>query len=338
MIQIGLTKIYNIYLERNGFMNFNDMFQELESTIPSSYVVSEDTNIPEYQPLYSYIGDLDQALPELWDDYAMGIKSIPTFYNIDGYATPFVQNWINPGGMLEEISQDLRMNAVEAEKLDPNKIFSSDIINLKVLASDQQKIVKLFESRLKESLLQKGKVGLTEEDIEAMQAVTSARSAIASINKGQVDIKKSITELKIKQQQNLYRMEESSSTSRGSSPFDDHSFMNNLFESVSSTSPLYNASPEMNGLPETSLTDAEAALDNSLSSLDVSDHIRYESLNPKTYVLVGDTDDDYEFATYASDGTLIPDYPNPTTKIVSIDHDANVASDDKYMNYPVKKK
>ena len=43
-----------------------------------------------------------------------------------------------------------------------------------------------------EGLTDRGKFGLNEADIMAMQALTSARSAITAINKEQIAIKKNI--------------------------------------------------------------------------------------------------------------------------------------------------
>ena len=60
---------------------------------------------------------------------------------------------------------------------------------------------KIFEKRLQESLTEKRKVGLTEEDVLAMQALTAANNAIVSSINQQVNIKKTIADLRIKQQQ-----------------------------------------------------------------------------------------------------------------------------------------
>ena len=75
-------------------------------------------------------------------------------------------------------------------------------MSLNVLAADQAKTLKMFERRFNESITEKGKYGLTEEDIEAMAAITSARAAIVSITKERSAIKKNMAELKIKQAAN----------------------------------------------------------------------------------------------------------------------------------------
>lgn len=327
-------------------MGFNDIFTEMESSLPSNY--DETTNLPAsiapqaYQPMYPQFDALDQSIYACWDDYALGIRGIPTMYNTEAYVSPFVQNWINPSGLIGELTSEMQLNA-ENQRLDPNKIFSPDITSMKALAADQQKIVKLFEARLKESLTERGKVGLTEEDIEAMQALTAARTAISNMNKAQVDIKKNIADIRLKQQQNVMKIEGNdtlTSSGKALNAYDaGHSIMNNLFTEMDHMTPPSQAQSNITPImQETSLDDASKALDNALPMTDVTEHIRYEKLDPTTYVLIGDTDDDIEYVTYASDGSLIPDYPNPTSPIEKIDRDAGTAVDDKFVIYPLKNK
>ena len=55
-----------------------------------------------------------------------------------------------------------------------------------------------------------------------------------------------------------------------------------------------------------------------------------------TFVVIGLEADDYKFATYTPDGILIPDYPNPTTRIIYVDREKMIATDELMMEYPVK--
>lgn len=343
MLQNTGTKDYKTYFRKDeSHMSFNDVFSEMERSLPSEYdmnVPSTTPMTPSYQPMYSQLDVMDQSLYASWDDYVLGLRGVPVLYNAEAYTSPYVQNWINPAGLMGELQSEMQLN-LENQKLDPNKIFSPDITNLKALAADQQKIVKLFESKLKESLTERGKVGLTEEDIEAMQALTAARSAITAMNKSQVDIKKNIADIRLKQQQNATRADVSSSTQTGGgkplSAFDTgRSIMDNIFSAIP-TPP--SSSSMSSALQETSLDDASRFLDDALPVGEVSEHIRYENMNPTTYVLIGDSDTDVEYATYADDGTLIPDYPNPTNPIEKIDRDAGTAVDNKFISYPLKKK
>ena len=70
----------------------------------------------------------------------------------------------------------------------------------------------------------------------------------------------------------------------------------------------------------------------------VNKYTQYERLNPTTYLMVGQSDDDVEFATFSSDGELLEDYPNPVSNIEKIDRDLGVAIDDLKRKYPIRKK
>lgn len=278
-----------------------------------------------------------QQDPSTWLDRYQAFLSKPKFTpNIDGFITPYVGgNWGGTSGIMETLTDQFQMGQ---EKIDPNRIFSSDIASLKTLAADQAKVVKVFERKFLESLTDRGKFGLNEDDIAAMQALTSARSAIASINKEQAAIKKNITELKIKQQQNAAATSGAgpgANPGRSASAFDvGRSIMDQIFDMpTSAQEPVVT-----NSYPSMGLDEASNVLESLVNVSDVPNVVQYESDNPTTYVVVGDRDDDIEFATYSASGELLPDYPNPTTKIQSIDRDAGKAIDELLVQYPIKHK
>jgi hypothetical protein len=180
-------------------MNYGKMFDMLDS-IPSpgnnNQYPGMNTPTP-YEPTF-----YDQPPVTSWEDAFTGFKTRPVLYNMDGWISPYASNnWGGTSNILQYIDDQSRLPTVE-QKIDPNKIFSSELNGLRALAADQQKVVKMFERKLMENLTEKGKIGLTEEDIEAMSALTAARSAITSISKEQVAIKKNIADIRIKQAQN----------------------------------------------------------------------------------------------------------------------------------------
>lgn len=256
---------------------------------------------------------------------------MPSVSAFAGYISPYpTNNWDTSSGILDLIEDSSRLPSI-APKLDPNKIFSSDVAALRALASDQNKITKMFEKRLVESLADKGKFGLTEDDVEAMQALTSARSAILSIQNAQINIKKNIADLKIKQQQqqNANGVPGIGGGSGMNSMDVGKSFMDKIFD-VPSQPPI-----DVNYVTnDVGLEQASQVIDDLIPN--VGTNTIYESSNPTTYVVVGESDDDVDFETYTADGRLIPDYPNPTTHIESIDREAKKATDDLMVEYPVK--
>ena len=245
-------------------------------------------------------------------------------------------------GNLEELVQFQPVN-----KVDPNKIYNSDIAALRALGADQLKIVKLFETKLRESLTERGKIGLTEEDIEAMQALTAARGNVVSIQNAQVSIKKNIADHKIKQ----YQLEQTDNKTaakqndavggRPGSAFDvGRSILDNIFSTPTApTTPIEMQQSIPTTAVEYNLTNADSAskvIDDLIPT--VGESVKFESEKPKTYVVVGETDDDYEFVTYNDEGNIIPDYPNPDTTITSIDRNAKKAYDNLLGSYDIIEK
>ncbi len=267
--------------------------------------------------------------PAGWEDTFKGFKSSPVLYNMDGYISPYAsQNWGGTSRILQYIDEEERTGYL-GNKIDPNRIFSSEINGLRALAADQQKITKLFEKRLMESLNEKGKIGLTEEDVEAMSALTSARAAITAISKEQVNIKKNIADIRIKQNQSAGSSSSSTLNEKsvGSSMDIGRSILDNIFNAPSTPTVPIDYTP--------STTDeASKVIDELVPS--VSPNISHESEEPTTYVMLGETDDDVEFATYAADGSLIPDFKNPESRITTIDRDSKLATDEFLEQYPIK--
>lgn len=249
-----------------------------------------------------------------------------------GYISPYPSNnWHTTSEVLNYVDDTSRLPAID-QKIDPNRIFTSDIAALRALAADQNKITKMFEKRLVESLADKGKFGLTEEDVIAMQAVTAARNAIATINRDQITIKKHIADLKIKQQQlngagNGGNMQNGIAVENAMDA--GRSFMDRIFDIPTVPVDMSKYTPDVVDVDQ-----ASEILDNIIP--DVGQATTYESQHPKTYVVVGDNDREASYETYSSDGQLLSDYPNPTTPIKSIDRDSGKAVNERDEIFDIK--
>lgn len=323
-------------------MDYGSMFSMLGSR-PNPY---DDQSTPQesfpgpvntqYQPTFQ-----ETPRPLSWEEAFNGFKTRPVLYNMDGWISPYSgNNWGGTSNILQYIDDQYRVPNNE-QKLDPNKIFSSEVNGLRALSADQAKILKMFERKLIESLTEKGKVGLTEEDIEAMSAITSGRSALASIEREKVNIKKNIADIKIKQSQN------GNGTGGAVSPSErplasmdiGRSMLDNLFSIPSAN----NSFSQTTSVPTTVVEYNAANADEASNVLDslvpvVGDNVKFETKEPTTYVVVGDTDDDVEFVTYSSDGEIIPDYPKPDSTITKIDRQGNNAVDSLLVSYPLIEK
>lgn len=314
-------------------MGILDSFRELDSKC--SFEQAEETINPPQTEAWGVVTED----PQVWMEQYTKMISKPRFNpNLDGYISPYASaHWGSPSEFMQTLSDGFQLGPLQ-EKVDPNKIFNSDIAALRTLAADQAKIVKLFERKMLEGLNDRGKFGVNEDDIAAMQALTSARAAITAINKEQVAIKKNIAELKIKQQQNGAGNGGSGAAQSPSHSISNYevgrSIMDQIFDvPMSAPAP---AEAETQNYPTMDLDQASSVLENLVNVADVPGSVHYESDNPTTYVIVGDSDSDVEFATYSASGELLPDYPNPTTKIQSIDRESGKAVDELLIQYPIK--
>lgn len=313
-------------------MNYSDMFSMLGSRPDPYNPYGQNTpqeSYPPYEPTFQ-----ETPKPLDWETAFQGFTTRPVLYNMDGFISPYASNnWGGTSNILQYIDDQSRLPAIE-QKVDPNKIFSAEMNGLRSIEADQQKIVKLFERKLTESLTEKGKIGLTEEDIEAMSALTAARSAMTSIEKEKVAIKKNIADIRIKQSQNNTGGGNTSTGERGLSSVDiGRSVLDNIFAAPVSSPTIPTTNVEYN---PTDPSSAAQVLDSLIPT--VGEHIKHESAEPTTYVVVGDTDDDVEFATYSSSGDLMPDFPKPDAVITTIDRDAGKAIDSLLIEYPIKNK
>lgn len=311
-------------------MGMLDSFNLLNSVHPFEQVGEEYVNqIPaEF--------DKPPEDPHVWLDRYAKFVDRPKFNpNFDGYISPYASgHWGASSDIMQSIAMNMELGPLQ-ERLDPNKIFTSDIAALKTLAADQIKIIKVFERRLLESLNDKGKFGLNEDDIEALQALTSARSAVTQINKEQIAVKKSIAELKIKQQQQAgaTTQQTQGGTGRGMNVFDvGRSMLDQIFDV-----PMQQPQPtDISNYPTVDVDQAANVLNEIVDVNAVPDTTVFESEKPTVYVVVGDSDDDRQFVTYSQSGEVLSDYPEPTAKIQKVDRDSMKAYDEFMVEYPVK--
>lgn len=279
------------------------------------------------QPMYQ-----EQPQPTMsWEQAFEGFKTTPVLYNMDGYISPYASNnWGGTNNLLQYLDDSSRLPALD-NKIDPNKIFSAEIKGLRALEADQQKLVKLVERKLMESLSEKGKIGLTEEDIEALSAITSGRAAIANMAKERVNIKKNIADIRIKQNQNAPGTvpNPNAPLGSGSSSMDiGRSILDSIFETPSTpVTPIAGYNPGNIGQAEAVLNSLVPGVNNNLS---------FESMEPKTWAVVGDTDDDVELVTFDKNGNVILGYDNPNVAIERIDRSSGKAWDQYMQEYDIK--
>lgn len=317
-------------------MTIGSMFGMLDNSPSYQQQYQQETGNMGYDPFIQPPEPQYRDQPSMtWEEAFSEFKTHPVLYNMDGFISPYSSNnWGSNSKLLQYIDDQSRLPAFE-NKVDPNKIFTSEINSLRALEADQQKLIKMMEKKLYESISEKGKIGLTEEEIEALSAITSGRNAIASMANARVSIKKNIADIRIKQNQmnNSPAANNNGGGFTGSAMDIGRSMLDQIFETPSM----------MPNMPSTNIdyspmnsSDAGRVLDDLIPN--VNSNVRFEGAEPKTYVVVGDTDNDISFETYDSEGKLIPDFPTPDVNITNIDRDAHKAVDEYLVEYPLKEK
>jgi hypothetical protein len=272
-------------------------------------------------------------------DPASGMYTAPAavqraqYYNTERYMEPFVSTFFGSSVPVVEALEAPGLVPVIDRRIDPNKIFNSDIQALKTLAADQIRMKKLFEKKLQESLTEKGKIGLTEDDINAMQALTSAGTAIASINTAQVNIKKTITDIRLKQQMNSKETNGPNGNDGGRNSYDYNDVGRNMLDD------LFRSAVNVNVNSYTSeYNEAETANPEMLDSIlpKPGENIEVENMDGTVYVVANEDEKSAHYEAFASDGSRISDYPLPTAPIKDIDKDAEIAHDSLGREYKFK--
>lgn len=320
-------------------MNLGEMFGMLDNSPSYQQQSQQSVDTYGYDPFTQPPEPQYQDQPSMsWEEAFSNFKTTPVLYNMDGFISPYSSNnWGSNSKLLQYIDDQSRLPALE-NKIDPNKIFTAEINSLRALEADQSKLIKMMEKKLYESISEKGKVGLTEEEIEALSAITSGRNAIASMANARVTIKKNIADIRIKQNQNanVPAGNTAGNGGYGGSTMDiGRSMLDKIFEVPAGTSNLPTTNIDYSPI---SASDAGRVLDDLVPN--VGSNIRFEGQEPKTYVVVGENDTDITFETYDSEGRLIPDYPAPDvdTSSITIDRDGHKAVDGYLVEYPLKEK
>lgn len=330
-------KLYSIesnliyYLKEMISMSMLDAFNTLNQV--RSFEQAADEYHQQPQPAW----DLAQTDPNAWLQRHASFTTRPKFNpNMDGYIRPYVGQWGGVSDVMNALQAGMELGPLQ-EKVEPNKIFTADVAALKTMAADQAKLIKVFERKAMESYNDKGKFGLNEDDIAAMQALTSARSTLMAIQEKQINVKKTIAELKIKQQQAAGAI--APGAQAGPAAKTDvysvgRSMLDDIFKVPSMTQD--SAPVVADNYPTVSLDQAASVLNNIIDEGSVASTTAYESEEPTTYVVIGDDESDREFVTVNKDGDVLDEYPIPSARITELDMSTKTATDEYMVSYPVK--
>lgn len=259
---------------------------------------------------------------------------------LGGLVSPYEGSGWGGNPLIMNNLEKLFMDAAES-KLDPMRMFTSETTQLRTIGTDQAKILRLFEARLKESLSEKGKHGLNEMDIEGLQALTAGKNILISSVKEQVAIQAKKAELKIKQQQAMGQggggisgRATSQGISSGSPYSEGRSIIDNIF-SMNIPAPVSENIPATVGdaTPES----AAAFIDD----LVVTNDIKNEAAGYEVKVIIdGDDDSSARFAVVDNAGNEVdlPGQSLPDSSKITINRDINTAYGEGSVPYGIIRK
>lgn len=310
-------------------MNVAEMFAAMEQNKPYEQY-SDSMGEPQYVDPYHLV-------QQNWEHRYTDMSHRQSVPMLDGYISSNpMDNWGGPTLFAQKLEEQYNTSNM-VDKLDPNRIFNSDIAALNTQATDQIRINKIFENRLRESLTEKGKFGLTETDIMAMQALTSAKSAVVNIAKEKVAIKKSIADLRLKQLQQQNNGSSNVLTGPGgrstqSATDIGRSIMDEIFND-----PNGQRVPESAFNYDTISPDQAADLLDNTSNTTVDIYTMNEHLQPKTIVKM-DKDGNTHYETYSSSGERLSDELNSRIPINpdTIDRQTNKVQNMIGMTYDIE--
>jgi hypothetical protein len=300
-------------------------FQRINNLAP----LKEDIHPETLQPMYR---SSRAQMPQYFEPQ----NGLPAVYTNPRTFEPYASMYFGSSIGVVNAVEDPSFIPIVDRRVDPNKIFSADIQASKTATADLKKMQAIFGKRLQESLTEKGKVGLTEEDVLAMQAYTAANNAIVSSINQQVTTKKVIAELRIKQQQQQSNSNNSNTTVESgsrynSSPMDiGRSMMDHMFETISRYPDASNNTVDYNA----PTVDPDTITNDILPT--AGENIEFESSGITTSVIVrGSRDETAEYVHTRDDGSIIDDGFVSPNRIAKIDRDQHLAYDDMERTYPL---
>lgn len=238
-----------------------------------------------------------------------------------------------------------KKNADGVTLIDFKKEFEPDIALFKNLLMDQNKFTESLQKQYNYIQGTKSSArGVNKQLTDLVENITQARSLSMQLVDKNVQIKKLVAELTMKQRKELGGIGEDDQS--GLTDFAS-SYMRSILDNRRLAMDPSNA--EIVDMDEDVLFDeldsvlASEAEENSDLARDASvdKYLQYENDNVSVHVSIPkdasgkDDIDNYTFEAYAENGTYIDDYPLPTHSKISVNRSTNIATDTFGNKYPI---
>lgn len=318
--------------------------QDNDTFLPSSFLDDKRKSQPkktmEDEPFYTNmgIGIDDDYDPDLWFSSLVEFQS-PKMDKKKIHTSYFDENGIFVDGKRKKKK---KKDKEKSKLTDFKKEFEPEIALYKNLLLEQTKFTKDLQKEYDHYKNTKATSrGVSKQVTDLIENITSARALAMQLVDKNVNAKKLIAELSMKQRKEM--------------GLDSESLENmNEFGSMYLRSMMENRKAAQSMGDDTDIMDMEEdelfdeltqTLDNDEESLrtdDANKFLEYEKKKVVTYVIIGKDDDgrydfnDYDFLAYDENGDIIEDYPLPVKTKLSVNTSTNIATDEYANKYPIK--
>lgn len=216
------------------------------------------------------------------------------------------------------------------EPVNYKKEFAPEMNLYKNLLVDQSKFTADLQKTYDSIMTKRSSyAGVNKQITDLIDNINSARTLSMQLVEKNVNAKKLIAELELKQNKELGILDTENMGEFASS------YMKKLIDNRKS---FFNDSPgDVSDYDENELfVDINENLGEGRLDDEASKFIQYESRDVKIYVVIQGTDtSNYEFVAKAADGEIIEDYPLPFKSKIVVNESTNIAIDEYGEKYPI---
>ena len=220
--------------------------------------------------------------------------------------------------------------------VDYKKEFEPEMALYKNLMVEQNKFTNSLQSEYDKITSVKGSSrGITKQLTDLMDNITKARSLAVQLVEKNVNTKKLIADLTIKQKKELgnENIDGDNITDFASTYLKKMLSERNTLVSNSYSDPIVSEYDDSERL----FNDLSLSLGEDTRDEEVHKYLEYENRNVSVLVVIVDDDvENYEFIAKDEDGEIIDDYPLPYKTKISINRSTNIATDASGKKYNIE--
>ncbi len=214
---------------------------------------------------------------------------------------------------------------------DFNKEFEKEQLLIKNLLQDQNKFTNDLQRKYDLMEVSKSSArGIGKFTTDLIDSINQARSLSMQLIDKQVNIKKTIADLSMKEKKEL---------GKGALDGEDMGLYSSRFlKEMLSEKAAINSMGGSTVIDDVDPDDLFNDIDNMLgeSDAEADKYLEYENRNVTIYACINKATDEKYFQAYDEDGNYIDDYPLPMMTKLNINYSTNVATDVYSKKYPIK--